>query len=108
MDAASSGDLGVLRELSLPAIGDTVLTKLAILAREGRGEATAVVLELVRVVRIRCDVVAEGTSGIGRITREDATDGLAQVLQNSISCQSYLISKEMNSLKPVPDCWAAV
>ena len=73
--AAGIDNVRVFRELSLPSVGDVVLTELASLAREGGGKTTAVVLELVGVVCICCDVVAEGASSVGGIARENTTQG---------------------------------
>lgn len=73
MHAAGAGDGGMLRKLTLPAIGDTALTKLAGFTGERGRKAAPVVLELVGMVRIGRNVVAEGTSIVGRSARQDTT-----------------------------------
>ena len=57
-DTTGIYDVGVLGELRLPAIKEGVLPKLASLASKSGGKGATVVLELVRVVRVLCDVVA--------------------------------------------------
>lgn len=105
MDTACGSDVRVLGELGPPAVLNVVLAERAGLAREGRRKAPAVVLELVGVARVGGNVVAEGAGSIRRVARQNATNRwFRQVCGKSASRKAYLISNEMNSLKPVPDC----
>lgn len=65
MDRVAARELWMLRELRLPPFDDASLTELAGFAGESGSEGAAIVLELIRVVRICRDVVAQG-SGIVR------------------------------------------
>lgn len=66
--------LGVLHELGLPPIGSGVLAELAVLTGERGGEGATVVFELVWVVGVGFDVVAE-EGGVGGARARDYAGG---------------------------------
>lgn len=66
VDTAGIDDVRVLSELGLPAVNDRVLAELASVARKRGSECTTIVLELVRVIRVLRDVVAQITGIVRR------------------------------------------
>lgn len=98
----------LIDKLGLPSLGSGTLTECAGFAREGRHERSAIVVELAWVTGVLVEEVAQGCSVVRGTAGVDAK---AKVLVNTESRNAYinthLISKEMNSLKPVPELAAA-
>lgn len=72
VDATSGGNFTMLGELILPAILRRARAERAFFTGEGRRERTAAVLELVGVLSVVRDVLADGRSVVGRTAGQDS------------------------------------
>ena len=95
-------------ELTLPAIGGGTGTESAGVSGEGRGKDVAVVLQLVGVIGIAGDVVTEGGSILSRGTRHHTAIPIElTTIVRKRRYATHVMSKEMKSLKSVPEFRAA-